>query len=38
MRNRNTIEFTSWISIEFRLYIVMEFRHLKAKEQEQIGH
>ena len=30
-------EFASWISVEFRLYLVMEFQRLKAKEQEQIG-
>ena len=26
-------EFASWISVEFRLYLVMEFQRLKAKEQ-----
>ena len=30
-------EFASWISVEFRLYLVMEFQRLKAKEQEMIG-
>ena len=30
-------EFASWISVEFRLYLVMEFQRLKAKEQELIG-
>ena len=30
-------EFTSWISVEFRLYLVMEFQRLKAKEQELLG-
>ncbi|MBR3471324.1 MAG: KilA-N domain-containing protein, partial [Prevotella sp.] len=27
----------SWISVEFRLYLVMEFQRLKAKEQELLG-
>lgn len=30
-------EFASWISVEFRLYLVMEFQRLKVKEQEMIG-
>ena len=30
-------EFASWISAEFKLYIVMEFQRLKAEEQKQIG-
>ena len=30
-------EFASWISVEFRLYLVMEFLRLKAKEQELLG-
>ena len=30
-------EFASWISVEFRLYLVMEFQRLKAKEQESLG-
>ena len=30
-------EFASWISVEFRLYLVMEFQRLKAKEQELLG-
>lgn len=30
-------EFASWISVEFRLYLVMEFQRLKAKELELIG-
>ena len=30
-------EFASWISVEFRLYLVKEFQRLKAKEQELIG-
>lgn len=30
-------EFASWISVEFRLYLVKEFQRLKAEEQKQIG-
>ena len=30
-------KFANWVSVEFELYLVMEFRRLKAKEQEQIG-
>ena len=30
-------EFASWISVEFRLYLVMEFQRLKANEQELLG-
>ena len=30
-------EFASWISAEFKLYIVMEFQRLKTEEQKQIG-
>ena len=30
-------EFTSWISAEFKLYLITEFERLKAKEQEVIG-
>ena len=30
-------EFASWISVEFRLYLVMEFQRLKAKEQKLLG-
>ena len=30
-------EFASWISVEFRLYLVKEFQRLKADEQKQIG-
>ncbi|MBQ5980839.1 MAG: KilA-N domain-containing protein [Prevotella sp.] len=30
-------EFASWISVEFRLYLVMEFQRLKAEEQKQLG-
>ena len=30
-------EFTSWISAEFKLYLITEFERLKTKEQELIG-
>jgi hypothetical protein len=30
-------EFASWISIEFKLYIIKEFQRLKEDEQKQIG-
>ena len=30
-------EFASWISVEFRLYLVKEFQRLKSEEQKQIG-
>ena len=30
-------EFTSWISAEFKLYLITEFERLKANEQELIG-
>ena len=30
-------EFVSWISTEFKLYIVMEYQRLKAEEQKQLG-
>lgn len=30
-------EFASWISVEFRLYLVKEFQRLKAEEQKQVG-
>ena len=30
-------EFASWVSPEFKLYLITEFERLKAKEQEQIG-
>lgn len=30
-------EFTSWISPEFKLYLITEFERLKAEEQKQIG-
>ena len=30
-------EFATWISVEFRLYLVKEFQRLKAEEQKQMG-
>ncbi len=30
-------EFASWISVEFKLYLIKEFQRLKEKEQEQLG-
>jgi hypothetical protein len=30
-------EFTSWVSPEFKLYLITEFERLKAKEQELLG-
>ena len=30
-------EFSSWISVEFRLYLVKEFQRLKAEEQKMLG-
>lgn len=30
-------EFTSWISPEFKLYLISEFERLKAEEQKQLG-
>lgn len=30
-------EFASWISVEFKLYLVKEFQRLKEEEQKQIG-
>lgn len=30
-------EFASWISVEFRLYLVKEFQRLKSEEQKQLG-
>ena len=30
-------EFASWISVEFRLYLVIEFQRLKANEQKLLG-
>ena len=30
-------EFASWISVEFRLYLVKEFQRLKTEEQKQFG-
>ncbi|MDP2347147.1 MAG: KilA-N domain-containing protein [Gammaproteobacteria bacterium] len=30
-------EFASWISVEFKLYLIKEFQRLKEKEHEQLG-
>ena len=30
-------EFASWISVEFKLYLVKEFQRLKEEEQKLIG-
>jgi hypothetical protein len=30
-------EFASWISVEFKLYLIKEFQRLKESEQEQLG-
>jgi hypothetical protein len=30
-------EFASWVSIEFKLYVIKEFQRLKEEEQKQIG-
>jgi len=30
-------EFASWISVEFKLYLLKEFQRLKAEEQKQLG-
>ncbi len=30
-------EFASWVSVEFKLYLIKEFQRLKAAEQEQLG-
>ena len=30
-------KFANWVSVEFELYLVMEFQRLKAKEEEQLG-
>jgi hypothetical protein len=30
-------EFASWISIEFKLYVIKEFQRLKGEEQKQLG-
>ena len=30
-------EFTSWVSVEFKLYLITEFQRLKAEEQKQLG-
>ncbi|GHU68006.1 hypothetical protein FACS189413_03920 [Bacteroidia bacterium] len=31
------LEFASWISIEFKLYLLMEFQRLKEEEQKSLG-
>jgi len=30
-------EFASWVSVEFKLYLIKEFQRLKAQEQKQLG-
>lgn len=30
-------EFASWVSVEFKLYLITEFQRLKAEEQKQLG-
>lgn len=30
-------EFASWVSVEFKLYLIKEFQRLKAKEHKQLG-
>nr|VFJ60095.1 MAG: KilA-N domain-containing protein [Candidatus Kentron sp. FW] len=30
-------EFASWVSVEFKLYLIKEFQRLKEQEQEQLG-
>jgi hypothetical protein len=30
-------EFATWISVEFKLYLIKEFQHLKEEEQKQLG-
>ena len=30
-------EFASWVSVEFKLYLIKEFQRLKEKEHEQLG-
>ena len=30
-------EFASWVSVEFKLYLIKEFQRLKEKEQQQLG-
>ena len=30
-------EFATWISVEFKLYLIKEFQHLKDEEQKQLG-
>ena len=36
-RSDIAFKFANWVSVEFELYLVMEFQRLKAKEQEMIG-
>ena len=36
-RSDIAFKFANWVSVEFELYLVMEFQRLKSKEQEQIG-
>ena len=36
-RSDIAFKFANWVSVEFELYLVMEFQRLKAKEQELIG-
>ena len=36
-RSDIAFKLANWVSVEFELYLVMEFQRLKAKEQEQIG-
>lgn len=36
-RSDVAFEFASWISVEFRLYLVREYQRLKAEEQKQLG-
>ena len=31
------MEFASWISVEFKLYLIKEFQRLKKQEKEQLG-
>ena len=30
-------EFASWVSVEFKLYLIADYQRLKAREQEQLG-
>ena len=36
-RNDIAFEFASWISVEFKLYLIKEFQRLKDHEQKQRG-